>query len=184
MPRWVAPVVVVTTAAVAIALAVVWYVMGGWPHDHGRYGKVAIPGRETLELPKGEIRLDFEGEVSGGGESRTLQDPPPGLRVRVSPRGGNELSVERVSSSLYGIFSGSRGHEPYGKVQVPERGRYDVRTTADTSSPGGRITAGPKLWNPLGSRLLGAIAVGVAGLLVLLVLDLPLVVLSRRGSSG
>lgn len=180
MPRWVAPVVIVTTVAAAIAVGVVWYLVGGWPRDHDRYGAVAIPGRETLELPEGEVRLDFEGEVSGGGDSRTLEDPPPGLKVRVRARGGRELEVEHVSSSLYGIFTGGRGHEPFGKVDVPESGRYSVAATADRESAGGEITAGQELWNPAGSRLLGAIGAFFVALIVLLMLDLPIIALAGR----
>jgi hypothetical protein len=175
VPRWVLPVVVGSTVVIAIALGVLWYVIGGWPRDHDRYGAVRIPGRQTLELPKGEVRLDFEGHVSGGGETRTLEDPPPGLEVRVRRRSGRPLMVERVSNSLYGVFTGGRGHEPFGKVDVPERGGYRVRAVARGSSPGGRITAGPKLWNPFDSRLLGALSVFFGALLALVFLELPLV---------
>ena len=180
MPRWVAPLVIVTTVVVAIAVGLLWYVIGGWPRDHDRYGTVPIPGQRTLELPQGEVRLDFEGEVSGGTQTRTLEDPPPGLRVRVRARNGRELDVDEVSSSLYGVFSGGRGHEPFGKVDVPERGRYGVRTTAEEASAGGEITAGPELWNPLGSRALGAVLAGFAVLLVLLVFDLPFIIMAGR----
>jgi hypothetical protein len=180
MPRWVAPVVVTTTVVIAMALAVAWYVIGGWPRDHDRYGAVPIPGQRTLELPKGEVRLDFEGAVSGGTETRTLEDPPPGLQVGVRSRGGRELEVEDVPGSLYGIFTGGRGHEPFGKVDVPEKGRYIMRTSAERASAGGEITAGPELWNPLGSRLLGALAVFVAALLMLFLLDLPFILLAGR----
>jgi hypothetical protein len=179
MPRWVAPVVIATTVVIAVVLGVLWYVIGGWPRDHDRYGAVPIPGQRTLELPDGEVRLAFEGEVSGGTRTRTLEDPPDDLRVRIT-RGGRELPVEDVSGSLYGVFVGGRGHEPFGKVEVPEAGRYRVRTVTETGSPSGEITAGPELWNPGGSRLLGALAVFVASLLVLLVLDLPFIALSGR----
>src|SRR5215216_4937264 len=109
------------------------------PHD--RYGKVQIPGRRTRELPKGEVRLSFQGQASGGGQTRTLEDPPPGLRVRLTSRGGGQRKVEDVPSSLYGVLSGDRGHEPYGKVDVPERGAYRLRTSAKEASAGGEITA-------------------------------------------
>jgi hypothetical protein len=173
-------VVIVTTVVVAIALAVVWYVIGGWPREHDRYGTVPIPGQRTLALPEGEVRLDFEGEVSGGGNTRTLEDPPDDLLVRVDSRGGRRVKVEDVPGSLYGIFTGSRGHEPFAKVEIPEPGRYTVRASTGTGTPSGEITAGPELWNPAGSRLLGSLAVFVAALLVLLVLDLPFIALAGR----
>ena len=180
MPRWVLPVVVASTVVIAIVLGVLWYVIGGWPRDHDRYGALAIPGQRTLQLPKGEVRLSFEGEASGGGQTRTLEDPPEGLDVRVSSPGGQQLEVERVSGSLYGVLSGDRGHEPFGKLQIPERGSYRVRTSARAASPGGRITAGPPLWNPLGSRGAGALGIFVAALLVLLLLELPLLLAAGR----
>ena len=183
MPRWVLPVVGIATAVVAIGLAVLWYVIGGWPRDHDRYGKVPIPGQRTLDLPHGEVRLSFEGQTRGSGEHRTLEDPPEGLKVQVSSRGGRDLEVDDVPGSLYGILSGDRGHEPFGKVDVPEQGHYRVRTIARGVSPGGEITAGPELWNPLGSRLVGALAVGVAALLVLLTLDLPFLLLAGGRSA-
>jgi hypothetical protein len=55
-----------------------------------------------------------------------------------------------------------------------------MRTSAERASAGGEITAGPELWNPLGSRLLGALAVFVAALLMLFLLDLPFILLAGR----
>ena len=181
MPGWVVALVVGSTVVIAIVLGVLWYVIGGWPRDHDRYGEVAIPGQRTVELPKGEVRLSFEGQVTGGGEARTLEDPPEGLRVRLSRPRGRPLEVESVSRSLYGILSGDRGHEPFGKVEVPERGRYRVATSARGATPSGRITAGPKLWNPLGSRVAGAFGIFFAALVALMLLELPLLIgIGRR----
>ena len=46
-----------------------------------------------------------------------------------------------------------------------------------------RITAGPELWNPLGSRAAGAVGVAVAAFLVLFLLfELPLLLALRRRS--
>lgn len=180
MPRWVLLLSVASTLAIAIVLGVLWYVIGGWPRDHDRYGRVSIPGQETLELPKGDIRLSFEGQVSGGGQTRTLEDPPEGLEVRVTPSEGEPLEVKRVSGSLYGVLSGDRGHEPYGETEVPSSGRYRVRARAEGASPGGGITVGPELWNPLGSRLVGAVVIFVVALVALLLLELPLVLIAAR----
>jgi hypothetical protein len=178
--RWLFVLTIGSTVLVAIVLGVVWYTIGGWPRDHDRYGTLPIPGRATLELPKGEVRLSFEGNVSGG-QTSILEDAPAGLRVQVSRR-GRELEVESVPSFLYSVASGDRGHEPYGKVDVPEAGRWRVETSAQATSASGRITAGPELWNPLGSRAVGAVAIAVAAFLVLFLLfELPLLVaLGRR----
>lgn len=133
-----------------------------------------------MQLPKGEVRLSFEGQAQGGGDTRTLEDPPPGLKVTVSSRSGRQLEVESVSSSLYSVLSGDRGHEPYGKVDVPESGRYQVRARARGASGSGAITVGAKLWNPAGSKALGAVMVFFAALVVLLLLELPLLLIGRR----
>jgi hypothetical protein len=177
VPRWVLIASIASTVVIAVVVGVVWYVIGGWPRDHDRYGSVPIPGAQTLALPEGEVRLSFEGQVSEGGPTRTLQDPPEGLEVRVGRRGGDALEVESVSSALYTVASGDTGHEPYGKVQVPEAGRYRVRATA--AGGGGQITAGPELWNPLGSRVAGAVGIALAAALVLLFLELPLLLMAR-----
>ena len=182
MPRWVLTLILGSTIVIALVLGVLWYAIGGWPRDHDRYGRLTIPAREALALPSGEVRLSFEGRVSGGGQTRTLEDPPEGLRVRVS-RGGRELGVESVPSFLYSIASGDRGREPYGKVEVPKAGRWRVQTSARGASPGGRITVGPELWNPFGSRAIGAVAIAVAAFLALFLLfELPLMLVLRRRS--
>jgi hypothetical protein len=182
MPRWVFPVVIGSSALIAVVVGVLWYVIGGWPRDHDRYGAVPIPGQKTVRLPEGEVRLSFAGAVSGGGESRTLEDPPPGLEVGISQFGDRRLEVESVSSSLYSISSGDSGHEPYGKTEVPAAGRYQVRTTAQGSTASGRITLGPALWNPLGSPVAGALMAAAAVMLVLLLFELPLLLLIGRRS--
>ena len=89
MPRWVAPVVIATTVIVAVVVGVLWYVIGGWPRDHDRYGVVPIPGQRVLELPEGEVRLAFEGNVSD-------RRPEPDARgpARRSPRADHRAAAE------------------------------------------------------------------------------------------
>lgn len=178
MPRWVIAVTTASTVVIAIVLGVLWYVIGGWPADHDKYGRVPIPGQKTVQLPEGEVRLSFEGQAQGGGSTRTLEDPPDGLKVTVSSRSGRPVEVESVSSSLYSVLSGDRGHEPYGKIDVAEQGRYRVRARA--GGGGGAITVGAKLWNPASSKILGAVGIFFAALVVLLLLELPLLLMGRR----
>jgi hypothetical protein len=106
--------------------------------------------------------------------------------VRVTPvEGGEQLAVERVPSWLFDSIVGDRGHEPWGKVDVPGDGRYRIEATADRRAPfgseplenappaddsGPEIAVGASPWSPFGSKLLGAVlgAIAVFALSVLL----------------
>jgi hypothetical protein len=176
---------------VGVALGIAWYILGGFPRDHDKYGEVAVPGAQVLALPDGEVRLNFENSAHQSGDSTTLDDQPPGLQVRVTPAGGGEpLAVDDVPSWLFSSTSGNRGHEPFAKVDVPSAGDYLVQTTADglgglpppagaaaanhpTVDSGPAISVGAAPWNPLDSKVLGAILVGVAVIAVMLLLTLP-----------
>ena len=176
---------------VAVGLAIAWYVLGGLPRDHDRYGEVKVPGQAVLALPEGDVRLNFENHASQSGDSTTLDDQPPGLEVRVTPAGGgDELAVDDVPSWLFSSTSGDRGHEPLGKIDVPSAGEYLVAAGDDASGEltpaaatradapakppsvdsGPAISVGQSPWTPLGSKLAGAILCGVVVMLAVGVL--------------
>lgn len=177
----------------AVGLAIGWYVLGGFPRDHDRYGEVSIPGRALLALPSGDVRLNFENHATQNGDNTSLDDQPAGLTVRVtSAAGGAPLKINDVPSWLFSSTSGSRGHQPYGKIDVPSAGNYLIAATDDQAGPfsqGGhtsgpvdpppRVDAGPAIsvgqspWTPGGSKLLGAILCGVAVMALVLALTLP-----------
>jgi hypothetical protein len=180
---------------VAVVLAIGWYELGGLPRDHDKYGTVAVPGQQVLELPEGDVRLNFEGDVIGGGDNRSLEDQPEGLAARVTPvAGGVDLEVEDVPSWIFSSLSGDRGHEPFAKVEAPGDGRYRVQASADEfggldsraarrNAPAGEggpaIAVGEKPWNPLDSLLLGAILAGLVVLLAIVALTLPFRLIGR-----
>jgi hypothetical protein len=177
---------------VAVILGIGWYVIGGFPRDHDKYGEVAVPGTAVLALPDGDVRLNFENHATRSGDSTTIDDRPAGLTVRVAPVGGGEaLDVDDVPSWISST-SGDRGHEPWRKVDVPEAGDYFVvastegvpltppaesAPTAAAEPPsvdtGAAISVGAAPWTPLGSRLLGAILCVVVVMLGVLLLTLP-----------
>jgi hypothetical protein len=175
---------------IAVGIGIAWYVIGGFPADHDKYGTVAVPGQRVFDLPEGDVRLNFEGDTVGSGDSRSIQDQPDGLEVRVTPAGGGDpLEVEDVPSWLFSSTSGDRGHEPFGKVDIPSEGSYRVQATADglggfdspaasRDAPGADtgpvIAVGAKPWNPLGSPVLGAIIAACVVGLVIALLSLPL----------
>jgi len=184
---WTGPFLYGIGLLVAVAAGVAWYAIGGLPRGHADYGSLAVPGRQVMALPDGEVRINFEGDATGSGDNRSIQDQPDGLAVRVTPAsGGAPLAVDDVPSWLFSSLSGDRGNEPFGKIDVPGAGSYRVQATADEfggfDSPAARrnvagtdsgpeITLGKEPWNPLGSPVLGAIVVAcLVGLLEMLLL--------------
>jgi hypothetical protein len=176
----------------AVGLGIGWYVLGGFPRDHDQYGEVPVPGIAALSLPEGDVRLNFENHATRSGDSTTIDDQPAGLKVDVTPpRGSQTPHVDDVPSWLFGSTSGDRGHEPFGKVDVPRGGTYLVSASAEgepaplaskrpkaASTPpsiddGAAISVGQAPWTPRDSKLLGAILCGVVVLALTLAFTLP-----------
>jgi hypothetical protein len=176
----------------AVGLGIGWYVLGGFPRDHDRYGEVPVPGIAALSLPAGDVRLNFENHTTRSGDSTTIDDQPTGLKVEVTPPGGSQtLAVDDVPSWLFGSTSGDRGHEPFAKVDVPSAGTYLVSASAEgepaplppklakAASPppsvdeGAAISVGQSPWTPGDSKLLGGILCGVVVLALTLAFTLP-----------
>jgi hypothetical protein len=186
---WTGPFTIGLGLLVAVGLAITWYILGGFPRDHDKYGRVSVPGQQVLQLPAGEVRINFENDTTGGGDTKSIQDQPPGLAVRVSPAaGGKEIAVEDVPSWLFSSIRNDRGHEPFAKVEIPAAGGYQVQATdeqaggfdsaaARRSAPGTgsgpEITLGQRPWSPLDSDLLGAILAGLVVLMAVFLLTLP-----------
>ena len=189
---WLGPFMWGLGLVVAVGLGIGWYVLGGFPRDHDKYGEVAVPGQATFSLPDGDVRLNFENSAHRSGDSTTLDDQPAGLKVQVTPAaGGQPLAIDDVPSWLFSSTSGTRGHEPYGKIDVPSAGEYLISTSADgfvfskvpkylkaaqaaqAVDEGAAISVGQSPWTPGDSRLLGAILCAVAVMAVVLLLTLP-----------
>jgi hypothetical protein len=186
---WTGPFTVGLGLLVAVGIGVAWYLLGGFPRDHDAYGSVSVPGQQVLQLPAGDVRVNFESDATGSDDPRSIEDRPEGLAVRVlRVVGGEELAVKDVPQWLFVSLSGDRGHEPFGKVEVPSAGRYRVQVSADDargfdsaavsrfvdrSGAGPEITLGLRPWSPLDSVLLGAILAGLAVFLAVVLLTLP-----------
>jgi hypothetical protein len=172
---------------VAVGIGVGWYILGGFPRNHDTYGSVSVPGQQVLELPEGDVRVNFENDATGSGETRSVRDRPQGLAVRVLPAdGGEEIEVKDVPHWLFSSITGDRGHEPFGKIEIPRAGSYRIRVTDDDSSDfdfaaasrpetgsAPEITFGQRPWSPVDSVLLSAILAGLAVFLAVLLLTLP-----------
>jgi hypothetical protein len=172
---WTGPFLIGIALVAAVGIGLAWYILGGFPRDHDKYGTASVPGKQVLELPEGDVRVNFENDTTGSGDTRSLQDRPEGLAVRIAPAaGGGDLAVEDVPAWLFSSISGDRGHEPFGKVEIPSAGSYRVQVSADDAGGSGpEITLGQRPWSPLDSVLLGAILAGVTVFLAVFLLTLP-----------
>jgi hypothetical protein len=186
---WTGPFLVGLALLVAVGIGVAWYLLGGFPRDHDEYGSVSVPGQQVLQLPAGDVRVNLENDATGSDATRSIEDRPQGLGVRILPAaGGRELAVKEVPQWLFVSLSDDRGHEPFGKVEVPSAGRYRVQVSADDArgfdsaavsrfaqgtGSGPEITLGERPWSPLDSVLAGAILAGLAAFLAVVVLTLP-----------
>ncbi len=110
---------------------------------------------KTVELPEGEVRLNWEGGVQSVGSSRTADDAPDDLTVVVRPAGGGK-PIETEKSGGYSSVVGDTGWSSWRKVEIPEAGPYFIAAVTP-SGEAGILAIGKSFWNPLGSRILGAL---------------------------
>jgi len=193
---WTGPFLFGLGILLAIAGGIAWYLIGGFPGDHDEYATVNVPGSGVVELPEGDVRLNHENNATRSGDSTILDDQPDGLAVSVAPAGGGEpLEIEDVPSWLFSSTVDDRGHEPWHKVDVPAAGSYVVEATADGLPPlgspalakapaaddaGPEVTVGKGPWNPVDSKLAGAILAGFVVFLLVYALSLPFKLIRRN----
>lgn len=134
-----------------------------------RFGTVPMPGRETLDLPAGDVTVYFQEDVDLG-ENENLR-PPDDIRLDVRPADGEErlaLDPDGFSSEVSGNF-GSR--VSIGDLDVADGGDYVVtvaRTAESRNQPA--IVFGDDLFDgfvsalPLGLLVLAG-GLGLAALL-------------------
>lgn len=155
-------------------LGLLWFVFGGLPiTNHAAYGRVPVPGAGSLELPVGEVVINFEEDGIFGEDDSA--DMPQDLQVSVAGASG-QVAVERISENLFASSTGSTGFVPYGEIDVPSAGTYQVTTAASevTSAVSPRVTFGEPPWNPFGPVWLGALLIMAPFLVLALILLLPL----------
>ncbi len=117
----------VITVVVAIVLSVAELM--GDDRDADAYGQVSVPGRESVNLPAGEVII-YYGDRKGGGGMLAV---PPRLQLRVRTTSGQLL----LGSTPY-VFDqfddGDYVRKPIAKLQVPEGGDYEA--VSPTTAPG------------------------------------------------
>lgn len=116
----------VITVLTAIVLFVAELVGGG--RDANAYGQVAVPGRESVNLPSGDVIIYYGARNPSGRLS-----VPPNLQLRVRTTSGQLL----LGSTPY-VFDqfddGDYVRKPVAKLRVPEGGDYEA--VSPTTVPG------------------------------------------------
>lgn len=145
----------VGVGVITVLTAVVLFVaeLAGGARDADAYGQVSVPGRDSVNLPAGDVII-FYGERSPGG-SLTV---PPNLQLRVRTASGQLL----LGSTPY-VFDqfddGDYVRKPIAKLRVPEAGDYEA--VSPTTAPG---AAGPVIsFGHEGSRDYGYVLFVLAG---------------------
>ncbi len=143
-----------------------------------------IKAKQTTEsakfdLPEGEVRLNWEGTVSSfGGGSRTVSEPPDDMTATVTPAaGGKPLEIEDRGG--YESIVGDTGWNSWRSFEVPEEGTYVISIEQPTAE-GGAVAVGEGFWKPGGSRVLGAVLVGLLPIAIGLVVLTLIGIISRR----
>jgi hypothetical protein len=116
------------TILLATALLVVEAL--GATRDASAYGEVPVPGRDSVNLPAGEVII-FYGERTESGDSPLTV--PPNLRLRVRTTNGQSL----LGSTPYAFDQFDDGdfvRRAIAKLRVPEAGDYEA--VSSTSDPG------------------------------------------------
>jgi hypothetical protein len=92
-----------------------------------RYGLVALPGRETLELPAGVIQVVYF--TTAHVEGRFVREPEQ-IRIRVTPVAGPPLVLERQRRRWRSVTQvNGTAWIPWGTIEVPSAGTYTVEAT-------------------------------------------------------
>jgi hypothetical protein len=140
---WTDPFTFVLGLLVAVGIGVAWYMLGGLPRDHDTYGSVSVPGQQVLQLPEGDVRVNFENDTIGSGDTRSIRDRPQGLAVRILPAaGGEEIEVNDVPNWLFSSITNDRGPSPLAGSRSPAPGatRFGSPPTTPTGSTRRRST--------------------------------------------
>src|SRR3954451_10785171 len=120
--------VVIVTVVAAVVLFVVE--AAGPDRDADAYGQVTVPGRESVNLPAGDVIIFYGERTSGTAGSLSV---PPNLQLRMRTTSGQLL----LGSTPY-VFDqfddGDYVRKPIAKLRVPEAGDYEA--VSPTRAPG------------------------------------------------
>jgi hypothetical protein len=115
------------TAVVAIILFIAE--LAGGDRDANAYGQVAVPGRESVNLPAGEVII-FYGDRRSSGETLMV---PSNLKLLVRTTNG-QLLLGSTPYVFHQFQDGDYVRRPIAKLRVPEAGDYEA--VSPTHPPG------------------------------------------------
>jgi len=151
----------IAVAGITIVAAIVLLAVEavGATRDANAYGEVPVPGRESVNLPAGEVII-FYGERIGPDASPL--SVPANLRLRVRTTNGQSL----LGSTPYEFDEFDDGdyvRRPIAKLKVPEAGAYEA-----VSSTGARDAVEPVIsFGRNGTKDFGYVLFVLAGGLLL-----------------
>jgi hypothetical protein len=95
-----------------------------------RHGRFSIPGEQTLELPKGRVRIYFDTATGSPGDESGFS-PPGDLAVAViDEQTGEEVPIRHKLSVGVSSHETSKFTRTYiGRMEVPHAGAYKVSAT-------------------------------------------------------
>ena len=147
----------------------------GGTSDADKYGRISLPGRGVVDLPKGKVALYYEERVTLG-ENESL-DIPDGLRVTAR----REVTVRSEKVLQNAVNLSGRSLREFAKLEIPQAGRYRVSARSDQSgSNRPAVTFGKGQLDSFGRAGLLSGAALAAGLLI----ALAALLLGRRGYEG
>jgi|SRR3954447_11213407 hypothetical protein len=116
-------------AAITIGLAIVLFIAEavGATRDATAYGQVGVPGRESVNLPAGDVII-FYGER----RAESTLTVPPSLQLRVRTTNGQAL----LGSTPYAFNQFDDGdyvRRSIAKLKVPEAGDYEAVSAASAT---------------------------------------------------
>jgi hypothetical protein len=113
----------VAAASITVAAAIVLFIaqLIGSDRDAAAYGQVRVPGRDSVNLPAGDVIIFYGERAPNGGELSV----PPNLQLRVRTASGQLL----LGSTPY-VFDqfddGDYVRKPIARLRVPEGGDYEA----------------------------------------------------------
>lgn len=118
---------------IGVLLFLGYLLMAAFEGDSAQFGSVPIPGKEQVELPKGDVDIYYSEKVDPDAGVPLIV--PDDLQYTVTGAGGQ--NVEVVSRGDEAKSTGDGMTTLIGAIDLPEKGSYTV--TADSTQAAQRI---------------------------------------------